>query len=194
MKTRNAFCLRDFDEERILQRPYFKDFGFDDKPDEEILKSLIVSETDSIDDSEKKLSKIEKVWEKLADFHNFIVRHLNRFGRYKFHKTKPQRNDEIVEKYFAAEIKCAELATKSGLLYDATDKRVKKKYRQIFTENLRKYRKAAGLTQKELGELVQVSPQGMSHYATGIRDMPLYTLARIAKILGVSTDKLLGIT
>lgn len=69
----------------------------------------------------------------------------------------------------------------------------KEEYKKIFIERLKKYRKAAGLTQKELGELVQVSPMGMSHYARGERDVPTHTLIRIAKILNVSTDELLGL-
>ncbi len=69
----------------------------------------------------------------------------------------------------------------------------KEEYQKIFIERLKKYRKAAGLTQKELGELVQVSPMGMSQYARCKRDIPTHTLIRIAKILNVSTDELLGL-
>lgn len=50
-KTRDAFAFRDFDEKRILQRPYFKkireEYHIGDKTDEEILQSLNLIGKDS---------------------------------------------------------------------------------------------------------------------------------------------------
>lgn len=180
-KTRNAFALKNFDEERILQRRYFNDCG--KKPnftDSEIVQSLMVNDSDSIDEMEEKLSKIKALHTRLLQFNALIKRHIQRKGK------------ACIEE-ITAQMSISELETKLRETYYSTEKTIQSKYRKIFTERLKQYRKAAGLTQKELGELVQVSPMGMSYYARGEREMPLHTLARISKILDISADELLGI-
>lgn len=192
-KTKDAFAFRNFDETRILQRPYFRQFNLPNQPDAEIIQSLQVADDDTVDDIEKKINHLDFVLDKLVDFYRIISRHLNKLGRYKFHKTKPARNDELLVKYFSAQIKCADLTAKINRLYDTTEKAVPKIYRKVFTDNLKKYRQSAGMTQKELGDLVNVSPQSMSRYALGQLEVPLHILIRIARALNVTTDKLLGL-
>ena len=60
--------------------------------------------------------------------------------------------------------------------------------------NLRKARKLKGLTQLEMGKKIGLSRQAYAAYETGIRDPDTTTLARIAKILGVTVDFLLGVS
>ena len=80
-KTRNAFAMRDFDSEKILQRPYFKKFHFDNtKTDAQILESLKAAETDSIDDMEAKLHIIKATHERLEKFRQLINRHYQKRG------------------------------------------------------------------------------------------------------------------
>ena len=56
MKTKNAFAFRDFDSNRILQRPFFKNFYFDSqKSDDEILQSLNNVTDESVDSWENNL-------------------------------------------------------------------------------------------------------------------------------------------
>ncbi len=61
-------------------------------------------------------------------------------------------------------------------------------------DRLRKARKAKGLTQAELGEKVSISRQAYSTYETGKRDPDTETIAKIASVLDVSLDYLLGKT
>lgn len=192
-KTRNAFALRNFDETRILQRPYFRQFNLPNQTDAEIIQSLQVADDDSIDNIEKKINHLDFLLDKLVDFHHIISRHLNKLGRCKFHKTKPTRTDNLVVKYFAVEIKCANLSAKISQLSDELEKAVPKIYRKVFTDNLKKYRQAAGMTQKQLADLVNVTPQSLSRYALGQLEVPLHILIRIARVLNVTTDKLLGL-
>ena len=58
---------------------------------------------------------------------------------------------------------------------------------------MKQARKAAGLTQKELGERVQVSSLGISRYERDEREIPIYTLVRLAKELKLSGDEILGL-
>lgn len=62
----------------------------------------------------------------------------------------------------------------------------------MFEQTLRQARQAQGMTQQELAERLFVSRQTVSSWETG-RNLPnLETLARLAELLGVSTDYLLG--
>lgn len=56
-----------------------------------------------------------------------------------------------------------------------------------------KERVRAGMTQKELAKAVGVSTKTIQRYEHGIHDMPASILKRIAIVLNVSADYLLGI-
>ncbi|MCI6549138.1 MAG: helix-turn-helix domain-containing protein [Coriobacteriaceae bacterium] len=56
---------------------------------------------------------------------------------------------------------------------------------------VRRYRKACGLSQERLAELVGISVTHMSHIETGNTKLSLPVFARIADALSVSTDALL---
>lgn len=90
-KTKDAFALRDFDGERILQRPFFKGFHFDaDKSDAEILQDLsyghdnaiIIDGNIVIKEYEKKLNTVEDLLTRVADYQKHIKRHGDRLTRY----------------------------------------------------------------------------------------------------------------
>lgn len=51
-------------------------------------------------------------------------------------------------------------------------------------------RKAAGLTQTDLAHAVDLSQQVIANYEAGQRNIPVYTLARIADVLGVPVGTL----
>lgn len=58
--------------------------------------------------------------------------------------------------------------------------------------NLRKLRKTAGLTMKELGKIVGMSESTISLYETGKHEPDIETMAKIADALHVSVDELIG--
>ena len=58
-------------------------------------------------------------------------------------------------------------------------------------ERIRKARKEAGLTQKQLGDRMGVSDASITQYESGKRNPKVETLQRIAKALGVGVDVLL---
>lgn len=63
-------------------------------------------------------------------------------------------------------------------------------YKEI-GRNIRYYRQKAGLKQILLSEMVDVSPQHISHIESGVK-LSLPALVKIANALGVDTDSLLG--
>lgn len=62
----------------------------------------------------------------------------------------------------------------------------------IFAQNLRKYRKIRGMTQKALAKELHYSHTAIANYESGRNEPSLSDLCRLADILGVSTDALLG--
>ena len=62
----------------------------------------------------------------------------------------------------------------------------------MFSTQLRKYRLAAGLSQKELAGKLFVSQQAVARWETDKATPNPETVVKLAKIFGVTTDELLG--
>ena len=58
-------------------------------------------------------------------------------------------------------------------------------------ENIREARKAAGVTQKELAEYLDVYQEDISRWENGEQIPNAITFAKICKALGASADKIL---
>ena len=203
MKTKNAFAFRDFDSARILQRPFFKNFYFaSDKSDAEIWESLNKETEDSTDSWERRLYSIKAILERLAKFRHLIDRHnenrLNKYNKKKSESkgikiTELQRPAPVME-YFSASLSVLELMNKFEKLYHEIDKKLQAGYRKDFANRLKRIRKDLRLTQKQLGALIQVSPEVFSLYERGERrDVPIHMMIRLSKVLNMSTDQLLGL-
>lgn len=64
----------------------------------------------------------------------------------------------------------------------------------MFGKRLQALRESAGLTQKELGRMVNLSQQTIDHYEKGRSNPSIETINQFANIFKVSTDYLLGRT
>jgi transcriptional regulator with XRE-family HTH domain len=62
-----------------------------------------------------------------------------------------------------------------------------------FAKRLVRFRKASGLTQIQLAELIDSNQRTLSHYETGRGYPPAPTIAALAEALDVSADELLGL-
>ena len=63
-----------------------------------------------------------------------------------------------------------------------------------FGENLKTLRKSRGMTQKELGQKVNLSKAVVSKYENGMGYPSFDVLIHIAQFFGVTTDYLLGVS
>ena len=63
-----------------------------------------------------------------------------------------------------------------------------------FNENLKIARERKGISQKDMAESIGVAKSTYSLYESGNREPNVQTIKRIADILNVSADELLGIT
>lgn len=62
-----------------------------------------------------------------------------------------------------------------------------------FNENLKTARERKGLSQKDIAEIIGVAKSTYSLYESGNREPNVQTIKKIADILNVSADELLGI-
>ena len=198
-KTKNAFAFRDFDSAHILQRPFFKNFYFEsDKSDAEILDSLSESTEDSVDPLERKLYIIKAVHDRLEEFRHLIDRHnKTRLSKYNKKKSKPKK-DKIqrlipIMEYSNASDTVLELMNKSKKLYCDIEKKLQAHYRKDFANRLKQARQDSGLTLKQLGALIQVTPQAFYHYENGKRDLTVPMIIRLAKALNLDGNQILGL-
>ncbi len=65
---------------------------------------------------------------------------------------------------------------------------------KIFSERLKKLRKESGYTQVQISENLNIRQQSYLRYETGQGEPSLETLVKLAKLLDVSTDYLLGLS
>ena len=64
---------------------------------------------------------------------------------------------------------------------------------EYFNENLKWAREQKGLSQKDVAEKIGVAKSTYSLYESGNREPNVQTIKKIADVLGVSADELLGI-
>ena len=187
-KTKNAFAFRDFDHNKFLQRPLFKNLKLNEeyflkddlRGDGEIFESLLP--TDDVNQNELNLKKLQAIQEILVYYQfELIDRHhlprLIRFKRITQNLELKKRAEELQKKYdnYASIITMIQAHVKENTA--KLEKIIQQQNKNIFASRLKQARTAAGLTQKEL--------------ATA--EPPLTTLKRLSKTLGRTTDWLLGI-
>lgn len=63
-----------------------------------------------------------------------------------------------------------------------------------FADRLKKNRKKANLTQKKIAELIGISQGSYANWENGKREPSLENVVKLSKILGTTTDELLGQT
>lgn len=69
----------------------------------------------------------------------------------------------------------------------------REKRKSMIGENIRKARKAAGVSQKELAERLQVYQKDISRWENGERTPTLEAFTKICRELNASADEMLGL-
>lgn len=213
MKKQNAFAFRNFNEKRILQRRFFKDFKFDtNKTDEEILSGLSHDvSTLSQQDLEKNFDILVSLIFRTADYLKLIKRHIERLERYRRAVADKIVEDktadvEILREKYDIEQKLAKyyqlgiyldvdnlLRERLAQAFRAVDDELKFSYRKIFADRLKLARQEKGMNQKDFGASVGLTQRAISNYEVGIREPSLATLARFSKKLQRPIGWFLGV-
>lgn len=222
-KTKDAFAFRDFDGERILQRPFFKEwrekYHVDGNlTDAEILSTLAVTDSDELAKLENKNSILREIVDTLSALCDIIQKrhagyHKGRLETYrralmkKLPPTTEQstaddflirsrwgREESLLGFYMAKVLPAiGDLRGLAAVYWGQSEKFLQDAYRRRFGARLRQAREAAGLTQKDSAEKIGLTTAGYAFYERGERELTILALTRLAKIFKISTDRLLGL-
>lgn len=214
-KTKDAFALRDFDKKRILQRPFFKKIREDyhvgeNKSDEEILQDLSLANNDSLVTLERKHKVLNEIFNQLSRLRNLAINHSNkRLEKYRKaiqNKIETSPNSESLQRRYKREqslatnyilaipIHIADLMELVEKIWHELENRLQESYRENFAERLKQARLKANLSRKELGDTINLSPNGYGQYESARREPSLTSLIRLSRTLNVSADWLIGTT
>ena len=200
MKTKDAFALKSFDAAQILQRPYFREFGFGAKTDNEIITGLSLADGDSRQDLETKFDTLCRLIRRATKFMIFVNRHANRLERYrravadkivegatadveslraKYAREQKLASFYTLEIYFDGD----ELLKKLEQAFRVLDDALKLSYRRAFADRLKAARQAMRMNQTEFGAYFGLSQGAISNYEKALREPSLAMLARFSQKL-----------
>ena len=194
MKQVDACALKDFDESRILSRPYFRTFGFDaSKTDEQNLKELNYWAGQSLSEMETRLTRSDELFAATCTYQKILMRHARRLSKFISLSTqdKPtkERARRILHEYSAA-IGAVSLLTTQFDFRAGAEFLINGAFRLLVGERLRTARTQRGFSQSELARKLGLTAKAIGHYENGRRDLPMWTTARVSRILEVPTDYL----
>ena len=216
-KSHDAFAFRGFDSSRILQRPFFKAWREkyhvdENKTDEEILRTLIVTDSDELAELEKKNSTLREISSRLSDLCDLVDRQADlRKGRLEncrrrlmkklakvadnqapFLQALIVREQKLLGFY---NVDCmpafTDLTAYVAVLVAQSEQALQIVYRRRFGERLKAAREKARLSRKKFADKCNLSMQQVHYYENGNREPNLTSLKRFSQVLGVSTDWLL---
>lgn len=209
-KTKDAFALRDFDGERILQRKIFlQRIGIEFKDTDittlEIYYSVAGTSDKGAKAMEQKLSELRKLEQTIWNYKERLTKHLNKLGEYvsryavDFTKTnddgsrkKYARADDLAERYTTCRSLTEQLLEKCRNMIIEGDKAIQQQYRKDFAGSLKRIRQERRMSQRELAGRLGIAVPTLSQYENCIVEPTIKNLIRLANALNVSADELLG--
>lgn len=210
-KSRNTFALRDFDAERILQRNFFLnrlDLVHDGTSDDETLDLMDARNRSHVSSAEMvgRLTELQKLKPVVADYKKLLDVHKNRLDclstcyAKKFAETAAQiwqekyrRTQNLQQAYSNAITALCNLQEKITKLEQSGEKAIDQQRRKEFANRLQEARQKAGMKQKEVAYKVNAALTTIAGYEQGRADPQIPMLIRIAQVLNVSADWLLGL-
>ena len=223
MKTTDAFALCDFDETRILKRPFFyriKDkrgtwlFRLYGADDEDILssyqnKAQNFFDLDNFADAQRELDNLTHILENLKAYEKKLNHHYSRLEKYfqrlnqrvcsdetlsaDVIRQKTRRINCLRERYLSACNATARLWKSIESFIAGLEEDYSLQYSRTFAVRLRQARKEARLTQAQLAAQIGMTQGGYTQYENAGREPSLSTLAKLSRILKRPTDWLLGL-
>lgn len=218
-KTRDAFAFRDFDDIKILCRPYFNEIFNHIEPtlffaakhcDEMFLHNIGFD--DCIDFKtynwrRRKLEKLVKFNGLLDKYKNLIVRHIERLNKFQIaladkiassnvqietRRSKYRRVKNLIEEYKSASLATIKLVEKAERAYKNFNKLDGLIYRKKFAEKLKLARQRKKMTQAQVAAELELTVGAYQFYETARREPNIATLIQLSTLLGVTPNWLLG--
>lgn len=210
-KTKNAFALKNFDEERILQRKFFEEFllnqhvTFHADTDANILElhnagNISYRGTAEMEKRQADLFQIKLVIQKYVQR---IKNHKKKISeqtirsaaRYVEQADKAVKilahSKDLEERYSQVLKKIDSLSEKVLALYRQNEKAIQREYRDRFAQNLRNARLEKKMSQKEVAAVLGCAIPTYSNYERAELAPSFRNLARLSILLEVTIDKLI---
>lgn len=189
MKTKDAFAMRDFDEQSFLQRQ-LKACGLSDR-------ALIKSDgnADDFDDLLRTRRAYLQFCDNLFQWRQRLNRHGDRLGRYQAAlgrliatadddalKPKSKRAVALSDQYAAIAQRIRNAEQTADFMQGDLDRTQRACCMKTFAQRLKETRKSLGLTQGDLGKILGMSTRMISFYEHAAREPSLATLKILARI------------
>ena len=199
MKTKDAFALRGLYENSFLVEEMSK-FGLGanalQKPDAAL---------DNFDDLQRARLAYLNLCDALKNFRRRLIRHIDRLGKYHAELTKniavasdedyfsiiKPRSKRVVllsDQYTAIAQKLIEAEEAAATMIEVIDRYQRNCCLKIFSRRLKEARKAAGMTQEQLGRILGVSLRSVAYYEQGGREPSLPTLKILSELSARPVD------
>ena len=210
MKTIDAFALRGFDSERILQRIFFLNrLGLvHEDTDSNVIILYDARNVAHLGSAEmvERLANLQKIESAVADYKRLLDVHKNRLDclstRYarNFMETAAQmwqekyrRAQDHKKTYEEALTSLCDLQKKIMELEQSGEKAIDQQRRKEFADRLQEARQKAGLRQSDLANKIKVVTGTIASYEQAISAPQIPMLIRICHALNCSADELLGL-
>ena len=195
-KTQNAFALRDFDEERILSRPYFRAVVNLRGSDDDVLASFAATNAKTSTDLAENVDALRWLKGLVAGYTKRLLNHefkLERIGRRRKTTDSDLRLWHLQQFYLARVVCCGELQRRISQSIIEGQKLLPKFFNRELGERLRHAREAIGLSRREVAAELGLALSSVQQYENGTRELSPYTLTRLSAILGRSPHYFLGV-
>lgn len=196
MKTEDAFALKNFEEERILARKYFRAVVGDLRgTDDDILSSFAATNARTSSDLAANVDALRRIKGLGARYIQRLLNHELKLERIERRRktTDSCRLWQLQQFYLARIQSCGELQRRISRLIVEGQKLLPKFFNRELGERLRRAREAIGLSRREVAAELGMSFQILGHYERGERELSPYTLTKLAAILGRSPHYFLGL-
>ena len=210
MKTIDAFALRGFDSEIILQRIFFLNrLGLvHEDTDSNVIILYDARNVAHLGSAEmvERLANLQKIESAVADYKRLLDVHKNRLDclstRYarNFMETAAQmwqekyrRAQDHKKTYEEALTSLCDLQKKIMELEQSGEKAIDQQRRKEFADRLQEARQKAGLRQSDLANKIKVVTGTIASYEQAISAPQIPMLIRICHALNCSADELLGL-
>lgn len=208
-KTKDAFALRDFDAEKILQQKFFlKQLGFMyEDSDANIIDLYNVGSFAHLGTPimEERRADLRRLKIAVENYQSRLATHVDKISKLESHYTERFMNTGTAtfkEKYDRATTlkKCYKLAAaligkiinQISELEKENEKAIQRNYRKDFANSLKEIRLARKMTQRELAARLEIAVPTLSQYENEVIEPTIKNLVRLANILKTTTDALLG--
>lgn len=201
MMKKSAFAFRGFDSEKILQRKFFRDIEVDGiflnwRYDDSIITRLDELNNLPLQELKTRVKSLNSTIERVAEYEELIKKHLSRLNKLlevDFLYDWGVRLADLIRNYssFLADVGVLEMRLKSAVKLGEME--IQKRCIEAFPNRLKTARREAGLTQKQLADLIGVGKAAVSHYEQGVIEPPLNRVILLSRKLNKSIDWLVGL-